>query len=342
MLPVLPISGGVRVQHVVGPLDPCLPEAILVAKKASFDLLGLISVGRLCSLRRAALGVPSLDADLLGAAPVDIAGVPERSKEVIDDSLSASRFALKRRDRRLVSTLRRFARVADRQGNVLFQVPWGPFDVRWRVRPESQPRWPPEQNPEDSDHQCTDCHAREWVSNNSVDGSFSTWFRPARSSLQLLEDPGQLCEVSKPGSIVELHGLTSNESAQAFWESVSRGHLGALDEDGDDASSSTKRCFDLEADEIIWIMQPNPPVPILDLEPPRTYDRQEHLARLEGVLDYFSEINPRFDGINVHKDVVVGESESRDERVIQAPGSGRCIVPPVANEYAQSTLPAAS
>lgn len=73
----------------------------------------------------------------------------------------------------------------------------------------------------------------------------------------------------------ELDRLTSRQRLQAGRQVGGAGHAGPVHQDRDDADTAGQRGLDLQADEILGVVQAPPSVLVGDSQPPLADDRDE-------------------------------------------------------------------
>src|SRR5215218_9167989 len=108
-------------------------------------------------------------------------------------------------------------------------------------------------------------------------------------------------------------------------------HDRALDQDRDHPDVALQRRRDLQADEVVGVIQPPPPVLVGGAEPARADHRQQHLTATHRLGDDLGEVNPQRDRVDIHEDLVVAEAGR--EPVVQAAGQAAGLLPPVADEH---------
>jgi hypothetical protein len=130
----------------------------------------------------------------------------------------------------------------------------------------------------------------------------------------------------------QFQGLPACQRGEAGRQLVGVRHPRPFDQDRDDADVAGQRGLDLQAHEVVGVVQASLSVLVGDREPLLTDQRQEHVAGADRGGDLLDEVVAESDRVDVFEDLVaavaVGESV---EQPASLPGG---LLPPVADEHA--------
>jgi hypothetical protein len=109
-------------------------------------------------------------------------------------------------------------------------------------------------------------------------------------------------------------------------------HRRAIDQNGDYSDIAVQGGLDLEADDVVRILQPPSACCIGGIEPVGADDRQQHRTGAHLLCDDFGEVDPQLDPVDIHEHPVLAEAGRQpvEEPASQATG----LLPPVADEHA--------
>ena len=107
-------------------------------------------------------------------------------------------------------------------------------------------------------------------------------------------------------------------------------NLSTLEEDRNDQDAALQRSSNLDAHEIIGVLQASIAFLIPRFEPTRTNDREEYVTLSDLFTKHFSKVGAKRDGIDVHKQEIVAELLL--QAVVYPTGVTRTIGASVTNE----------
>src|SRR6516225_9031339 len=96
-----------------------------------------------------------------------------------------------------------------------------------------------------------------------------------------------------------------------------------------------QRGLDLDADEILRVVDPPYPLGISDSRPMPPDKRQQNATPRHGLSNRLGEVGTDGNGVNVHKDAVFTEVVAK--AIIQTASVGGCLLPPVTDEDTATT-----
>ncbi len=111
--------------------------------------------------------------------------------------------------------------------------------------------------------------------------------------------------------------------------------LGALHQDRHDAHVALEGGLDLQPHEVVLLEQARAGA-VGGAQPVGSDDRQQHVARLDGVADHLGEVEPERDRVDVHEDV--GVAEGLGQPVVQPAGVGSRVVASVVDEHLRCSV----
>ena len=88
----------------------------------------------------------------------------------------------------------------------------------------------------------------------------------------------------------QFQGVAADQFGQAGRELVGARHPGPLHQDGDDPHVVGQRRLDLQAHEVLGVVQPGPAPLVGDGEPPVPDQRQQHVAGADRGGDHLDEV----------------------------------------------------
>jgi hypothetical protein len=133
-----------------------------------------------------------------------------------------------------------------------------------------------------------------------------------RDAIELTKKP---LHVLVPRAVPQLNRLTTRQRRKARGKCIRRGHLGAMDECGDEHEIATQRVFDLETHEVIDLFQASPTLPVGHAQPQLPDQQNKDIAGANGRANPAPVVAPRCDGVHVHEDVL--RSKPSLERVVE-------------------------
>jgi hypothetical protein len=119
--------------------------------------------------------------------------------------------------------------------------------------------------------------------------------------VQLLEQPAGI-EVEAAGA--QFESLAACQLGKAVRQFVGARHRGPFDEDRDDADMARQGGLDLEAHEVIGVVEAGPALLIGDREPLITDQRKEHVTGPDRGVDRLDPVVAECDRVDVLEDLV--------------------------------------
>lgn len=151
--------------------------------------------------------------------------------------------------------------------------------------------------------------------------------------LEPFERRNEATDVVAPAVVADVERVSPGERDEALGQLIRGRHLGLLDQSRDQPNAAIEGGFDLEADEILWIVEPPTTPPVANLHPLSPDDCNESVAGAHGVLDRLGEVHARLDRVDVHEDVFL--AEALGELVVEATGVTGRLLATVVDEDAQ-------
>jgi hypothetical protein len=97
-----------------------------------------------------------------------------------------------------------------------------------------------------------------------------------------------------------------------------------------------ERRFDLDADEVVRIVEPSSLHAIGDAKPVSPYEGEQDITPGHSLSNCFSKVRAKGNRVNVHEDIIFAETVTKT--IIETASVCRCFFPPVADEDA-ATVP---
>ena len=100
------------------------------------------------------------------------------------------------------------------------------------------------------------------------------------------------------------HRVTAGKRLQALGQIPRAGHFGVVHEHRNDALAQPQSRFDLDAHEIVLVVEPAASHFILGVKPIRPNHHEEDVALIDLILQHAHEIQPRLDTVDIHEELV--------------------------------------
>jgi hypothetical protein len=107
-------------------------------------------------------------------------------------------------------------------------------------------------------------------------------------------------------------------------------HAGPIHQDRDDPDVARQGGLDLQAHEVIGVIETTLPMCIGDRQPLLTDQRQQHVAGPDRSGDHLHEVIAQLDGVHVLEDLVAAEAVGQS--VVQPAGRVGRLLPPITHE----------
>ncbi len=130
----------------------------------------------------------------------------------------------------------------------------------------------------------------------------------------------------------DLDGLTRSQRLKVRGERGRGWHLRLVEQGGDHRDVAPERCGDLEAHEVVGILQPRPALRVRLAQPAPADQRDQDVAACESLVDHAGKAAAGLDRVDVAKDTVT--TEVLREAVVKATRVAAGVLAAVADEDA--------
>jgi hypothetical protein len=120
----------------------------------------------------------------------------------------------------------------------------------------------------------------------------------------LFYDPDQPAGIGLKPVGIQLKGLPVDQLAETGWQLVRMWHPGLSHQDRDDSHLALQRGFNLDAHEIVRVLQAPAAGLVGDREPLGTDQHEQHITGPDGVGDDLGEVIPQLDRVHVLENLV--------------------------------------
>ena len=153
----------------------------------------------------------------------------------------------------------------------------------------------------------------------------------------VLDRPQQFLNVEVPAVLAELDGLSAREGTERLRQLLFFDHRRALDEHGDEKDLPPQRGLELEADEVLRVVEAALALGAAGVDPVAADDEDEHFARIHRARERFNEVIPWLELVDVAEDAV--RAKVLAQPVEEAAGVAGRIFAPVAHEDPRHRAP---